>query len=828
MKEVSNAYKESMKQDVRNRSTMIVAIGDINPILQTEATGREGYEGQVAFFCRPYYMTNGIVFRNGTDLTYSSLEHNFTPADGSMMFVPYNTPEADLIDTGLTTYSHVRYETSQAIDVMFPSEGVKAPFEITVEMREYIPTMVTIELHGDEGQIEFYTFYDATTRRLTHTFDTLPESTSGQYHLAILFSLKEETDLSQRARIKSIIFGSGVCIFPDIIESAETRSYSSVTGENLPTDDLTLNLINYNARYDADNPNNPLAILDNKNQEINVYYGYDVEDDETYEWIKGCSVLAADWNSKQHKATIIGADRIRNDDSLFIHSYNTLSGSNYMAGIIWYILAKMKADIPFEYTINEPTQINDYLNNTIVATAPCKDLLQQVANFFGMTMYFKGDGRLVFSPQTDYRLELFEETTFVLDPDNPIHQMFTIPDLSICDNGIFTVHVVGYDRKMSRNVDVIEHTRMDKITSSDELRWNFYSDIDYATKEVVGTCTVTTHRAYAKDDHFNMGKDDIIEDIVANKEERIGEIIVPYTGRSWVTTETTEVASVVCDISDIESGESARFDVSLGGTVYTNKYVYQADMASTISTSDFYVGDISHSNGTNVESTTALRSGFETVSGGDYFRITCDEDKIIVGFAEYSTNASSGFIKWVDVNDDKCVKKMSSNTTRVRIVIAYADESTITLGDLENPRLSWALRESYKTANDYAIVTVEKANFPTATSLEIFVTAKGYINFVQNDYVKSLNQEGKSVRWENPLISSKNEAARVANYLAAKLKDNIIYEYEYRGNPELDVGDIIRQENDFNPNLKVVIQEHKIGFNGALSGEIVAKRRLDT
>ena len=89
-----------------------------------------------------------------------------------------------------------------------------------------------------------------------------------------------------------------------------------------------------------------------------------------------------------------------------------------------------------------------------------------------------------------------------------------------------------------------------------------------------------------------------------------------------------------------------------------------------------------------------------------------------------------------------------------------------------------------------------------------------------------INNSGKSLKWDNPLIGSQERALLVAQYVGDYLQSNIKYNYQYRGNPELNANDVIRQENDFISNMQVVISEHKIGFNGALSGEITARRRI--
>ena len=64
----------------------------------------------------------------------------------------------------------------------------------------------------------------------------------------------------------------------------------------------------------------------------------------------------------------------------------------------------------------------------------------------------------------------------------------------------------------------------------------------------------------------------------------------------------------------------------------------------------------------------------------------------------------------------------------------------------------------------------------------------------------------------------------LADWLGEYYAATIEYEYDTRGNPELDVNDIIYQENEFQKDLKVRVYRETLGFNQSFSGSIVARR----
>lgn len=95
---------------------------------------------------------------------------------------------------------------------------------------------------------------------------------------------------------------------------------------------------------------------------------------------------------------------------------------------------------------------------------------------------------------------------------------------------------------------------------------------------------------------------------------------------------------------------------------------------------------------------------------------------------------------------------------------------------------------------------------------------------VERYAVKSLNDRGKTIKWENPLMSDIEMAQDLANWLGEYYSAGIEYEYSTRGNPEIDANDVIYQENEFHKGMKVNIYRETINFNQSFSGKVTARR----
>lgn len=95
---------------------------------------------------------------------------------------------------------------------------------------------------------------------------------------------------------------------------------------------------------------------------------------------------------------------------------------------------------------------------------------------------------------------------------------------------------------------------------------------------------------------------------------------------------------------------------------------------------------------------------------------------------------------------------------------------------------------------------------------------------VERYAIKTLNNRGKTIKWENPMISDMGMANDLAEWLGDYYASSIEYEYSTRGNPEIDANDIVYQENEFYSDMKVNIYRHTINFKQSFSGQVTARR----
>ena len=91
------------------------------------------------------------------------------------------------------------------------------------------------------------------------------------------------------------------------------------------------------------------------------------------------------------------------------------------------------------------------------------------------------------------------------------------------------------------------------------------------------------------------------------------------------------------------------------------------------------------------------------------------------------------------------------------------------------------------------------------------------------------DENGSVETLDNPLITDSGRAAAVATWVRDWLLYRNTYEFSYRGNPELDPGDLIWLETQFAPGLAPArVLKSELTYSGGLSGKMTAKRMVKT
>lgn len=127
-----------------------------------------------------------------------------------------------------------------------------------------------------------------------------------------------------------------------------------------------------------------------------------------------------------------------------------------------------------------------------------------------------------------------------------------------------------------------------------------------------------------------------------------------------------------------------------------------------------------------------------------------------------------------------------------------------------NPIIDWKDSDVWEYINSENISTCELYKYNVSTSYS----------------VQTVNNRGTDKEWQNPIISDAEHGKQVAIWLADYFSSGIEYELDYRGEPAIDCGDTIGQENKYDPNLKAIVEESQITLNaGLLGGGLVTRRK---
>lgn len=89
--------------------------------------------------------------------------------------------------------------------------------------------------------------------------------------------------------------------------------------------------------------------------------------------------------------------------------------------------------------------------------------------------------------------------------------------------------------------------------------------------------------------------------------------------------------------------------------------------------------------------------------------------------------------------------------------------------------------------------------------------------------VKVVNNSGETDTEENRLITNETMRTALADHVAAYLTMRNTYDAAYRGNPEVEVGDLIRIQTQYTAEMDALVLVDEISFNGGLSGKLKVK-----
>lgn len=735
MQKVSKAYKSSMKSSLRERGYIMISFGLVNQEAQAKAKIAQGDF--------TYFSNKENVFTEKDDsIIYATLEENFTKVDGSMYFLPRENTSG-YYDTGLISeklLSEAIYELKINLNII--ATDIKG---LTIYFGENYP--IDFDVICSSGQVLEFRQNDMQIFRTEEVFENTTSLTLKFY------TMKNQ---QSRLRIYSIRFGYGLVYYNDSVMGSSLESYVSPIGADVPQIDFSVQLKNYDHYFNVDNPKSAINFIET-GQEMDIYYGYQIPNSDTIEWIKGNHLLCSEWESDDYTATIRCQDIFRNMDTEYYKGLYNTDGKSY-----YDLAVEVITDVGIEKYYIDPHLKKLYSKNPLPRVSH-KEALQIIANACRCVLLQTRQGTI------------------------QIKSNF-IPESTITSNG------EEYYSNVANVLNATEKEEYGTLACNYTTATGNMYFLPKENKGILNTGYISNEQSNA-DGTFD--KNPIVTIIQEAACMYYGVKMVfgnalpsMFTIRTYNNGKLVDNYAVTEDISKtmVILHEFDDFDTM------QIEFIKTAEAYNRIVLNYFTFGDIT-------DFTMTRKDMLSSPKAMKQERIK----EIIVPCYSYQNSSAEDTLvsQDIDVVDGQIETYFMGEPSYDFIAKLNDSESNVTI----------LASGSYYVTLQYHITGHYRLNIT------------GYRYKVVERYVtKQLHERGKTIKWENPLISDIEMAQDLAEWLGDYYKTGIEYEYDTRGNPEIDVNDIVYQENEFNKDMKVNIYRHTIGFNQAFSGKVTARR----
>ena len=567
-----------------------------------------------------------------------------------------------------------------------------------------------------------------------------------------------------RFRVYSFKFGYGLVYSNDDVMDSTLESYVSPIGADVPQIDFSVTLKNYDQYFNVDNPKSAINFLET-GQEMDIYYGYELPSGNV-EWIRGNHLLCSEWESDDYSATIRCQDVFRNMDTDF-------NGGLYAAnGKSFYDLAVEVAKAAgLEGYYFDPRLKRIYTKNPIPRVT-CKEALQIIANACRCTLSQTRTGLVSiksnFLPGTTVsstdEAEYSNVASILNDSGKQEYSSFA-QDYTTADGRMFFI-------PKDASKSTINTGFISKQISDDSGKF---------TSNPIITLVQDAQCMYYG---LTMVFGNALPSGMIIHTYNNGELVADYE----VKEEITKKFVLIHNFDDFDT-----MKVEFTGTKIPH---------NRIILNSFKFGDITNF---TMERTDMLSSPkaikqelIKEVIVPCYYYQKTDKEESLVG---QDVTVTSG---------ESITFYIGEPSYDFRAVLSQTDDNSTVVQDGVSV-IDW--KNYYVTCN-----------FTKSGTFKLDVFGKRY-KIVEQLITKTLHERGKTVKWQNPLISDTATATDLANWLGDYYSAGVEYEYDTRGNPELDVNDIIYQQNDFHDNLKVNVYRETLTFDQAFGGKVTARRQ---
>lgn len=746
MKSVSNAYKASMKAMLRNRSYVRITFGNVDTTAATDGEWESNGAASISEF-----ETVDYAYQYGD--TYVSLELNRWALDGKSLLIPTGEDVQDGFISSLMSDAEGNFTTPPVITREFSLKHIFPGLTLTFDTRQQEwPLEVTADFYLN-GEV-----VDTQTVSITSVQTTISTTATEVDKVTITF---DRCLPYRRPRLENVLYGLNVQFVNKDIVSTQQKHDVDPLSRRLPTETMQFTILDYEHKYDPDNPAGIYAYVD-KNSPIEIQFGHELPDGSV-EWLKPDNyVLNAKPSTQNNQATFNGTGLIGSLTGTF---YKSKLGSKSLYNMAEEVL--LDAGLTLTEQGENPWEIDDALKDMfttaalpidthmnclqLIAHAACCRLYTDDDNIihirpFGVTVIgiyngvWADNGHVWFSEwdtidkgnTAENTYATFELNRWTLGGDSQI----ILPDSNAGQRGYISEAMTGADGSFS-NPPVFTKT-FDVPHDLPVLAIRF----DTVLNEFPGAVQVK----YYHDD-------------------------------TLLDTQTAAIDSVEVYVSSNLAIECTKIEVTMIGNLpYRRGRVTKVYYRETDFTLDF----------------TSIGENSQKISKIDELKS--------VSVARYSYTAS---------NDTSTL--FEGTTTETELHVEFS-------GLAQDVRISVS-GGTLVSSNIYARAADLVLSSGTKT---VTITGK---TLTENSVVVSypVAQSGEIDKEENPLITNDTMCQALANHVKSYLQMRNTYEASYRGNPEMEVGDIIGLQTLYTDEMDALILVDEITFDGSLSGKMTVK-----
>jgi hypothetical protein len=746
MKSVSNAYKASMKAMLRNRSYVRITFGNVDTTAATDGEWESNGAASISEF-----ETVDYAYQYGD--TYAALELNRWALDGKTLIVPTGEDVQDGFISSLMSDADGNFSTPPVITREFSLKHIFPGLTLTFDTRQQEwPLEVTADFYLN-GEV-----VDTQTVSITSVQTTISTTATEVDKVTITF---DRCLPYRRPRLENVLYGLNVQFVNKDIVSTQQKHDVDPLSRRLPTETMQFTILDYEHKYDPDNPAGIYAYVD-KNSPIEIQFGYELPDGSV-EWLKPDNyVLNAKPSAQNNQATFNGTGLIGSLTGTF---YKSKLGSKSLYNMAEEVL--LDAGLTLTEQGTNPWEIDEALKDMFTTAALPIDThmncLQLIAHAACCRLY--------------------------TDDDNIIH----IRPFGVTVIGIYNGVWADNGHVWFSEWDTIDkgNTAENTYATFELNRWTLGGDSQiilpdsnagqrgYISEAMTGADgSFTNPPVFTKT--FDVPHDlpvlAIRFDTVLN--EFPGAVQVKYYhDDTLLDTQTAAIDSVEVYVSSNLAIECTKIEVTMIGNLpYRRGRVTKVYYRETDFTLDF----------------TSIGENSQKISKIDELKS--------VSVARYSYTAS---------NDTSTLYEGTTTETELHVEfsgLAQDVQISVSGGTLVSSNI-------YARAADLVLSSGTKT---------VTITGK---TLTENSVVVSypVAQSGEIDKEENPLITNDTMCQALANHVKSYLQMRNTYEASYRGNPEMEVGDIIGLQTLYTDEMDALILVDEITFDGSLSGKMTVK-----